>query len=110
MMAYNISVSNRAGDLAQLMPMLQRVSKGVAGIKSGTFTVKETVPGTFCVSNAHTGHSYVVQYYEKAGVWTCDCPDFRYRNIPLCKHIVAVWQTKGLVNDAGIPHSCELPF
>jgi len=108
-----VTLSNRAEDLAALLPVVQRAARGIIGLKVGEYEVQETVPGTFRVVNAHTGRDYAVHYYDRyhgeEAVWTCDCPDFRFRGFPLCKHIAAVWES-GLVNGQGVPRSCEPPF
>ncbi|HIE38668.1 MAG TPA: SWIM zinc finger family protein [Anaerolineae bacterium] len=108
-MLREMTVSNRAHDLAAFMPIVRRAMRGLVDVRAGGYVVEETIPGTFRVVNAHTGRDYAVQYYERAGIWTCDCPDFRHRHLPLCKHIVMVWSS-GLVNDEGVPRSCEPPF
>lgn len=103
------NITNRASDLAALFPLLRRAARGIVGVQSGQYVIQETIPGTFRVDNVHNGHSYAVHYYEGTGVWTCDCPDFRHRSVPLCKHIAAVWES-GLVLPSGIPKSCDVPF
>ncbi|HEY77065.1 MAG TPA: SWIM zinc finger family protein [Thermoflexia bacterium] len=110
MVVKTMTVSNHAGDLAALLPVVQRAARGIVGVRIGEYEVQETVPGTFRVVNAHTGRDYAVQYYEGSGVWTCDCPDFKGRHLPLCKHIALVVWGSGLVNEHGVPRSCEPPF
>ncbi len=105
----HIAISNQAGDLAKVFPLLQRAARGIIGLRMGKYRVEEPIAGTFRVVNTFTGRDYAVQFYQKPGVWTCDCPDFRHRQTPICKHIVAVWES-GLVNGNGVPQSCEPPF
>jgi len=99
-------VSNIAGDLARLFPVLRRATRGSVGLRAGKYRVEEPIPGTFRVLNTFTGRDYAVQFYPRINTWTCECPDLFHREVPICKHIAAVWES-GLVGSRGIPHSCE---
>ena len=104
------TITNNASVLAGLYPLLQRVARGLLAARAGHYDIQETTPGTFSVTASHTGKRYAVQYYPGVNIWTCNCPDARYRHSPMCKHVAAVWES-GLVDcSTGEPHSFAPPF
>ncbi len=95
---HTVGLTNQAAGMIRSLELLERADRAV------DLKVEETLPGTFRVGDR------AVQYYEALDLWTCDCPDFVYRRIPLCKHLVAVLKS-GLVDpESGQPASFHPPF
>jgi hypothetical protein len=95
---HSVGLTNQAASLIKGLALLERVERAV------DLKVEETLPGTFRVGDR------AVQYYETLDLWTCDCPDFIYRRMPLCKHMIAVLKS-GLVDpESGQPASFHPPF